>query len=436
LKRILILALGSRGDVLPPVTLGGALAAAGHRVRVATFALFEPMVRGAGLDFALIRGDAEALLRAASQAGMMQPGSRPLRAAAAISRSYGALSRNMPDDLSDPALRDTDLVLNQLPGDLFGWDLAELLCIPHAQIAVIPLARTRTRPLTGFPLWPGFFPGYNLLTYRLGEQMAWQMFRASVNRWRAGAGLKPQSFLGMYGRMQREHTPVINGFSEHVVPRPADWGAHIHVTGWWPPARQPEGERLPGELLRFLQAGGPPVFIGFGSMPVSDPARVTALVVEAARMAGQRVVLHAGWAGLGGSLPGDIYPLTWAPYDALFPRMAAVVHHGGSGTTGCALRSGVPSLVIPFGFDQGAWGRWGAALGVGPQPLPFQSLMVERLAGRIRDLVENPAYRQSAAALGETLRAEQGLQRAVEIIERLSAGQENNHHEAAKFFVS
>jgi sterol 3beta-glucosyltransferase len=307
---------------------------------------------------------------------------------------------------------------------LFGWDIAEYLGIPHALVSVIPLARSRHRPLLGFPAGLGFIPGYNLLTVRLGEQMGWQMFRAAVNRWRTGVGLPPQPFFGVFERMQRERIPIINGFSEQVIPRLPDWGAHIHMTGWWMPEELgPDGPSPgwtpPADLLRFLAAGPPPLFIGFGSMPVRDPARTTILILEALRTAGQRAVLHSGWAGLGGSLPESVCLLKYAPYAWLFPQMAALVHHGGSGTTGYALSSGVPSFVLPFGFDQGMWGSRGAQLGVGPKPLPFNTLTSARLAAHICDAVGNPSYRRQAAALGEKLRAEKSVQRAVEIIERL-----------------
>jgi len=422
-KRILILALGSRGDVQPYITLGHALRRAGHRVRMATFEMYEEMVREGGLECLTIHGDAEGLLRAASQAGMLA-GGNVLQTVAALQRSYGSLAASLPVDLSESALRGTDLVLNQLPCNLFGWDIAEHLGIPHAVVSVIPLARSRHRPLPGFPTGLSFLPSYNLLTFRLGEQIGWQMFRAAVNRWRVQVGLAPQPFFGIFERMQREQTPIINGFSEQVIPRPSDWGSHIHMTGWWMPEDlEPDapapGWAPPADLQRFLAAGSPPVFIGFGSMPVRDPARTTALILEAVRNAGQRAVLLAGWAGLGDNLPESVYPINYAPYSWLFPRMAAVIHHGGSGTTGYALCSGVPSFVVRFGFDQGMWGSRSALLGVGPKPLLFQSLTSEKLAVHIREVAGSPAYRQSAAALGEKLRSERGVLRAVDIIERL-----------------
>jgi UDP:flavonoid glycosyltransferase YjiC (YdhE family) len=154
-------------------------------------------------------------------------------------------------------------------------------------------------------------------------------------------------------------------------------------------------------------------------MPVGNPAQTTALVVEAVRRSDRRAVLHAGWAGLGGALPPEVFPIQYAPYDWLFPRMAAIVHHGGSGTTGFGFWSGVPSLVVPFGFDQFYWGQRAAELGVGPRPVPFRKLSVERLAAAIEAAVSDDAMRARAAALGQKLRAENGVQRAVEIIGQL-----------------
>lgn len=409
--RIAILALGSRGDVQPFVPLGQALQAAGHRVRVVTFANFAPLLQQAGLEFAPVPGDAEALVKLAFTERPLGP-----RAAwQALQRSYGQLAH--PALLAGlvPAFRDADLLLNQLPSHLIVPDLAEYLGRPWAVAAVIPLVRSRYRPLVGAPALP--IPGYNLLTYRLGEQLGWQMFRGAINRWRRGLGLRPRPWRGFYEAMHQQRVPFLNGFSEQVVPRPPDWGAHIHTTGWWLP-REPAWEP-PAELTRFIEAGRPPVFIGFGSMPVGDPARVTALLVDAVRQSGQRAILHAGWAGLGGALPPEIFPIPYAPYRWLFPQMAAIVHHGGSGTTGFGFHSGVPSLIVPFVFDQFYWGRRAAELGVGPAPVPYRELSAARLAAAIRSAVDDPAKRARAADLGRRLAAEDGLGRAVEIISRL-----------------
>jgi UDP:flavonoid glycosyltransferase YjiC (YdhE family) len=151
-------------------------------------------------------------------------------------------------------------------------------------------------------------------------------------------------------------------------------------------------------------------------MPAGDPERTTALIVEAVRLASRRAVLHAGWAGLGGALPPEIFPITYAPYSWLFPRMAAVVHHGGSGTTGFGFRSGVPSVFVPFVFDQFYWAARAVALGVGPEPVPYRHLSAGRLAEAIDAVVSDREMRRRAAELGWKLRAEDGVQRAVDVV--------------------
>lgn len=413
-RKITILALGSRGDVQPFVPLGQALQRAGHQVRVATFTAFAPLLQRAGLTFAALPGDAQALLQSATQGGQLF-GHSPAAALRSIARSYGALARKLPEAIA--ALGDTQLVLNQLPSFLFGGDLAEHLGVPWAVVAVIPIMRTRFRPLVGFPHRLSWAPGYNQLTYRLGEQVGWQLFRSAVNRLRRQWRLAPLPPWGTISALYRQRVPFICGFSAHVVPRPPDWGPQIHLTGWWYP-EEPAWEP-PEPLRRFLAAGPPPVFIGFGSMPVSDPARVTRLVIDAVQRSGLRAVLHAGWACLGGSLPPEVFPIDEAPYGWLFPRMAGVVHHGGSGTTGFALRSGVPSLVIPFAFDQPFWGQRTAALQAGPPPLPYRELDASRLAAALRLLVDDSQLRRGAAAIGRKLTAEDGIEQAVALIERL-----------------
>ncbi len=298
---------------------------------------------------------------------------------------------------------------------LFGYDLAERYELPMLIAAVIPLWPTRDFAMMGMPKLP--LPGYNRLTYTLSWQLGWQLFRPTVNRWRRRTlGLPPSPVRGYFDQLGARRFPVLNGFSRHVVPRPPDWEEHIHLTGYWYP--KDENWKPPPDLVEFLASGTPPVFIGFGSMPLPDPAGATQIILAALARAGMRGVLHAGWGGLGeGDLPEYAYKLEYAPYDWLFPHMALVVHHGGSGTTALALRAGVPSLVTPILFDQFFWGDRVAALGVGPRPLPFKRLTVDRLAAAISGAAADEDMRQRAAGLGRLLAAEDGVSRAVELIE-------------------
>jgi sterol 3beta-glucosyltransferase len=332
----------------------------------------------------------------------------------AVMRSFGAQAERTAKDVG--ALRGTDALLNQLPGGLYGIDLAERRGIPMLLAAVMPLARTRAFPMPAFPPLPLSCPLYNATTYRIAEQLLWAAYRRPINTWRVTSlGLLPWRWWGYFGMMARS-TPVLNGFSTHVVPRPPDWGDHVHVTGYWFP--DDAHWQPPDALLRFLDAGPPPVYCGFGSMPLRDPRRMTATVLGALRQSGQRGILHTGWADLGGSaLPPSVHQIDYAPYRWLFPRVSAVVHHGGSGTTAFGLRAGVPAVVVPFVFDQFFWGRRVAALGVGPRPVPARRLSEARLAAAIEMAVSDAGMRRCAAALGARIRAEDGLAAAVRVID-------------------
>jgi UDP:flavonoid glycosyltransferase YjiC (YdhE family) len=402
---ITILALGSRGDVQPYAALGKGLRSAGHQVRFVSFESFAALVAENELDFHPIHGDAQSLVAGAGADTF------------ALVRSFGSLAEGYARDLSAPHLGKTDLLINQLPGGLYGFDLAEKFGIPTALAAVIPVARTRAFPLMGFPKLS--LPGYNKATYLLGEMIVWQMFRTVINRWRKQTlHLPPLPMRGYIEKDTKQPVQILNGFSQHVVPRPEDWKEHIHITGYWFPENRQW--QPPNDLTAFIKAATPPVFIGFGSMPIKDPGRTTEIFLEALRQTGQRAIVHTGWAGLGlQSLPASVFRIDYAPYDWLFPQMSMVIHHGGSGTTAFGLRAGVPSCAVPFVFDQSFWGEQIARLGAGPEPIPYKKLTVERLREAIEMGVNNPQMKQNAIELGDKIRTENGIEAAVGIIEKI-----------------
>jgi UDP:flavonoid glycosyltransferase YjiC (YdhE family) len=180
--------------------------------------------------------------------------------------------------------------------------------------------------------------------------------------------------------------------------------------GWAPPA----------DLIDFLQAGSPPVYVGFGSLSHRNPQETADLVLQALEQANQRAVLLSGWSGMQDlKVPDTTFVIDSIPHAWLFPRVAAVVHHGGAGTTAAGLRAGKPSVIVPFFGDQPFWGRRVAALGVGPAPIPRRKLTVERLARAIHQAVTDEDMCQRASQLGATIRAEDGLAQAAAVVQRL-----------------
>jgi UDP:flavonoid glycosyltransferase YjiC (YdhE family) len=401
---ITILALGSRGDVQPYAVLGKGLRAVGHQIRFITFESFEPLIRENGLDFHPIRGDAQALV--------IDAGANML----ALLRKFSELAASYANDLSIDQLKDTDLIINQLPLALYGYDLAEKFNVPLIMAAVMPLVPTRSFPLMGFPRWR--LPGYNRFSYRVATSLIWLLYRPIINRWRKETlQLPPTRWRGYFDQLGTARIPVINGFSPIVVPRPIDWNEHIHLTGYWFP--EEEAWQPPDDLRAFIEEGSPPIFIGFGSMPVKNPQRTTQIIFDAIQRTHQRAILQAGWGNLGQQdLPPNIFKIDYAPYSWLFPRMSLIIHHGGSGTTGFALRSGVPSMVVPFLFDQFFWGRRSNELGVGPPPIGFKRLTVDRLAQAIAQSIDNRSMQQRAQKIGAKIRQEKGIEAAIKIIEQ------------------
>jgi sterol 3beta-glucosyltransferase len=293
------------------------------------------------------------------------------------------------------------------------FTLADHLGIPFTPAYLMPI--TPTRALPG-PLTPNAPAALNRASYLPVQQMLWQTSRAGDAAVRRRLGLGRPPIFGPFGALERRGIPTLYGFSAHVLPRPADWEAHHHVTGYWF-LSAPDGWAPPDDLARFLEAGPPPVYIGFGSMGNRDPEATTRLALDALLRSKQRGVLASGWGGLNAAdLPESVYMLKAAPHDWLFPRMAAVVHHGGAGTTAAGFRAGVPTIITPFFGDQPFWGARAAALGVGAAPIPRKRLTADQLAAAITRAVSDPTMRAKAAALGEQLRAEEGSARAAALI--------------------
>lgn len=410
--KIVIFALGSRGDVQPYVALGKGLRAAGHTVRLLASSDFHEMITANGLEFTPLGGSSEAVARDMQQ--LIEQG-QTLKVFSAQARVAEEQAREAAAQ-GLVAAQGADLIVAGLGGLFVAWSLAEKLGVPFLQAHVVPITPTGAFSSVLAPSLPATWA--NGLSHRVAEQMLWQMFRGADARARSEVlGLPRAPFWGPFGAL-RDARPILYGYSPHVLPPPADWDAGIQITGYWllePPA----GWAPPADLLRFLEAGPPPVYIGFGSMPSSRPEAAAAMVIEALDRAGQRGVLYGGWGGLRPEqLPAQIHLTGAVPHSWLFPRMAAVVHHGGAGTTAAGLWAGVPAVVTPFFGDQPFWARRAHELGVAPRPVPRRSLTAASLAEAIRAAATDPQTRERAAALGARIRAEDGVARAVEVIER------------------
>jgi sterol 3beta-glucosyltransferase len=420
--RYTIVALGTRGDVQPYVALGLGLKRAGHDVRLVTGDDFETFVKERGLAFTPVGTNAHELLQSEAAHAALESGRNVLVAMWQIVDMFRSALDVMMERLWRASQGTEAIIFSSL--GIGAYHIAEKLGVPCFWALTLPImTRTRAWPSLLVPLRLPLGGGYNLLSHVFVEHFWQQLTGRLFNHWRLEHLDLPRIplYKWPYPKLAGRPVPCLYHYSPAVLPKPPDWDKHIHVTGYWfldhPAAWTP-----PADLVAFLGSGPPPVYVGFGSMNNRDPQATTELVFEALARAGQRGILLTGWGGLGqGDLGDDVFVTEAIPHDWLFPRIAAVVHHGGAGTTGAGLRTGVPSVIIPFAGDQPFWGERVEALGVGPSPIPRRKLSAANLADAIRVATSDEAMRRRAAELGERVRAEDGVARAVEIIERYSA---------------
>ncbi len=281
-------------------------------------------------------------------------------------------------------------------------------------LPVPALSPTRAFPVPVLPL-PNLGGPLNKLSYGTFFRSITLPYRRIVNRWRERTlGLPALPLLASELELRGEPIPKLYPCSPRVVPVPADWDESSAMTGYWL-LDGGSGWRPPDELAAFLEDGPPPVYVGFGSM-APDPEGSRATALAALRRLGLRGVLVTARRGMANP---EVIEIQGAPHDWLFPRMTAVVHHGGAGTTAEGLRAGKPTAVFPSNFgDQLFWGRRVHALGAGPEPVPQKKLTIKRLVGALRAVINDESKRRRATTLGEKIRAEDGVARAVEIVAR------------------
>jgi UDP:flavonoid glycosyltransferase YjiC (YdhE family) len=409
-RTVVIFAAGSRGDVQPCLALGRALSRQGDAVRLLASARYQQLITAAGLQFHSLPADPTEIIESPEGQELLAGRRNPAAFILGINRIVRPLFSRLLAETQAGA-QGADLVLAPTFGFL-GIHLSQYLRVPHAIIHFQPSQPTSVFPHPFTPAARFLGALGNRLSFEAVHLGSWLVSRPFINAWRMESlSLPALSLLGPLRRFR--HAPVLCAFSRTVVPRPTDWGPNVHMTGFW--RHEQPLWKPPRRLLDFLDDGPPPVYVGFGSMRTSDPEATDRVVRAALRRAGLRGVL----AGDPATSDDDMLVVEDTPHSWLFPRMAAVVHHGGAGTTASALSSGVPSLVCPFFGDQPYWADRVHSLGVGPKPLPSRQLTVPALAGRLRAVTRDSGHAEAARRLGRALTAEDGVGRACQVLNRL-----------------
>ncbi|MCC7451931.1 MAG: glycosyltransferase family 1 protein [Anaerolineae bacterium] len=413
---IVIIAQGTRGDVQPIIALGKGLNRAGYTVRIVAGQNFKGWVEAHGLDFSGTI-DMEAVMQSPTGVAWAEGSANPLKQLQTMKELLHDYGGDMLRGVHQGA-QGADLLISGFVSEPFTQAISEKYHIPQIGALLQPYRPTRSGAASLSPIVKRGNSFLNRWMGLLGERLIWSIASETTNKLRVEQlGLPPHN-TGSYTRAARR-IPTMQGFSPSVVPHAPDWGSAVYTTGYWFLDEQQDWQ--PSEALaRFLAHGAPPIYFGFGSMGSSSPQQFVDMVAQALRRTGQRGVISKGWSGAATvDLPDYLFMLDKALHDWLFPRMAAVVHHGGSGTTAAGLRVGVPTLIIPHMADQPFWGRRVYELGVGATPIPRHKLTVDNLTAALRMLVTDPNIRQAAKTLGERICLERGVENAVQTIRDL-----------------
>jgi UDP:flavonoid glycosyltransferase YjiC (YdhE family) len=413
---ISIISAGSRGDVQPYIALGVGFKKAGHEVRFLAPSDYEKLAIEHQLKFIDLGGNMQSVAQGLE--GQLEQGNM----LKIMFEMRGAASQLIGDatERSVRASEGSDLILGGLGALSIAITTAEALDIPYVPAFLYPFTPTPEFASVLSPIRGKHMPGWlNKATFFFAQQMMWQTFRSADNQVRQERlDLERSRFWGPFSIFQDSKMPVLYGYSKHVIPVPSDWNDSNIVTGYW--FLEPSGNWQPSSsLLNFLESGSPPVYIGFGSMVNQDPKETAKMVIDALQRSGQRGIVGSGWGGIQEEdLPEFVHIVGSVPHTWLFPRMAAVVHHGGVGTTAAGLRAGVPSIITPFFGDQPYWAHRVYELGVGPKPIPKKRLDVGKLSQAISIAVSDQAMREKAVDLGSKIRSEDGVSAVVRVLER------------------
>jgi sterol 3beta-glucosyltransferase len=416
-KRLAVLCNDTRGGVQPYVALAIGLAKAGHDVRAVAPANLSNLFDEAGIPVKALSGTTEADLGQITNVGERGSLAAMRFMATELPRHITAWTQETLE-----ACDGADRLIGGVGGMVIGLSVAEKLGIPftpaHLQPVGLRTARFPGVMLPQTPQWPGGWA--NRLSHHLSDMAVWMPFKRAM-------GLARRDVLDLDGRpVAADGQPVLYGFSQHVldIGASSNVASHppCHVTGYWLHQCDPAWTPPPG-LEAFLSGSRPVVSIGFGSMASRDPDATIRFIRDAASRAGVKAVVLSGWSGMASTVEDDtLFLARELPHDWLFPRVSAIVHHGGAGTTGAALTAGVPGVVVPFAMDQPFWGHRVAKLGAGPQPIPRKTLTSDRLAAALETCLSDQAMQARSTALGEKLKGEDGVAEAVKIIESGRSG--------------
>ena len=403
--RFIVATYGTEGDARPFAALCRGLIDAGHEARLLGDAATLDSARALGVPTTALAGNIRsALTQDPALAGVVAKGGGFNQTARALSKIANENAESWLRTIVE-AGEGCDSILAAGLAAFAAFSAAEYLQTKVIGAGMIPITPTAAFPSPFLP--PKLVPRMlNRASHHFVNAMLWKAFRSKTNAARAIFRLPPRKKVWT-------DIPMIYGVSPVLLPTPSDWEPNVHLCGQW--LAPTSNWTPPSALADFLASGEAPIYVGFGSMTGFDNARLLEALIKA--MNGRRALFHPGWSGIDPSLlPDNFLVIGNTPHDWLFPRTAVIIHHGGSGTSHSAARAGIPSIVTPFAGDQFFWAERLRLAGFAPPPVNGRRPKAEAFAKAL-DFASTTHVRSRAAALGEKMRAENGVANAVATLE-------------------
>ncbi|MGL6259228.1 glycosyltransferase [Vibrio sp. WXL210] len=415
--KVLLMTIGSRGDIEPFIALGVGLKNKGHQVSLCAPVNFQSMIEAHSFKYCFLTDE---LFEIVEKGTLEAMGSliSGIRTAVKMHRLAKPINRKMLRQSIEAGLETRPELIIYHPKAMAAASIAEKLRIPAVMAVLQPMVvPTQAFPPAGLPNLGKYF---NRLNYRLIEK-GFGQYRQELNQYRETLLALPplRKGVSVLTRERGQSIPVLHAYSDLLIPRPNDWPETARVCGDWFLRGEQTDYQPPAELKAFLEHPQAPIYIGFGSMSGRDPKQTTRIVLQAVKASGVRAIIASGWGGLELADHDDkVLMIKGAPHYWLFHKVAAVIHHGGAGTTAAGLRAGKPTLICPFFGDQPFWGQTVVKHGLGPKPIKQKNLTVDNLAHAISEMVTDQEMQTKAKQLGIQLMQQDGIDTAITWLEQ------------------
>lgn len=417
--KITILTFGSAGDVVPYISLAKGLKDRGHIVILAAPKNFEDEIRQNNIQYQPLPGDIQAFIN--SKEGMEGIAAGNLKA---LMAGINKLTHDLRYELQESATTtcvDADLIIGGSLMSYYAALISEKLQKPLMFANVNPI-NVSTRAFPHFLVAQKILPmGFlNALTYSLFFKALYKQKSPECSEWRKRSGF--ESKLGMvHLRIIQQKIPVLHGYSSELLSKPPDWKSFVSVTGFWKTEMKDKNYQIPPvNLVNWLNAGKPPIYFGFGSMPVFHPKETMNMIQGICRELDVRGIINAGWSELEmkseSSDNSIFFNRQYVDLEWLFPKCSILVHHGGVGTTHIGIEAGIPTVICSIFADNPLWGEQFKRLNIGSH-IRFKELTREKLINAIKQ-VQDEGVRKNAILIGNRIKSENGLKTAIDFIEQ------------------